>query len=97
MKPRHLARFLSDVPTITDPPTPDWEGALCAEVESDLWFPDTGRNDIAHQAIRICQRCPLRQTCLDYAIANRERHGVWGGLTERQRRPLTHDTEGTAA
>lgn len=98
MKPRHLVRFLSDVPTITDPATPDWEAALCRQGDPELFFPDTGRHDIAHAAIRICTRCPLRQTCLDYAITHRIRDGIWGGLTEKQRRTITHrDPEGTAA
>lgn len=40
----------------------------------------------AKSAIRVCQRCPVRQDCLDYAVDEAIEVGVWGGLTERQRR-----------
>ena len=40
----------------------------------------------AKSAIRVCQRCPVRQECLDYAVDEEIEVGVWGGLTERQRR-----------
>lgn len=40
------------------------------------------------QAKAICQGCPVRQVCLDHAVATREPFGIWGGLTEQERRPL---------
>jgi WhiB family redox-sensing transcriptional regulator len=40
----------------------------------------------AREAIRVCERCPVRQQCLEYAVDNDMDLGVWGGLTERQRR-----------
>jgi WhiB family transcriptional regulator, redox-sensing transcriptional regulator len=42
----------------------------------------------AKPALRICQRCPVQQLCLEYAMENDIDFGVWGGLTERQRRSL---------
>jgi hypothetical protein len=39
-------------------------------------------------ARQVCARCPVRQPCLEYALSNRIASGVWGGLTERERRPL---------
>ena len=51
-----------------------------------MFFP--GRGESAGPARRVCARCPVRQPCLDYAITNRIVHGIWGGLTERERRAL---------
>lgn len=39
----------------------------------------------------ICRRCPVRERCLEYALAIREPHGVWGGLNELERRRLLRD------
>jgi WhiB family redox-sensing transcriptional regulator len=57
----------------------------CVDSDSDLWFPATGQNEDAARAKAICLECPVRQTCLDYALANDEAHGIWGGLSPRQR------------
>jgi hypothetical protein len=51
-----------------------------------VFFP--GRGEAAGPARRVCAACPVRQPCLDYAISNRISHGIWGGLTERERRAL---------
>ena len=40
------------------------------------------------RAKEICRTCPVRQPCLDYAVEIREPHGIWGGLSEAERRPL---------
>ena len=52
----------------------------------NLFFP--GRGESAEPAREVCALCPVRQPCLDYAISNRIVYGVWGGLTERERRAL---------
>jgi hypothetical protein len=51
-----------------------------------VFFP--GRGESAGPARRVCSACPVRQQCLDYAITNRIAYGIWGGLTERERRAL---------
>ena len=51
-----------------------------------MFFPERGES--AGPARQVCAACPVRQPCLDYAITNRITHGVWGGLTERERRAL---------
>jgi uncharacterized membrane protein len=51
-----------------------------------VFFP--GRGETAGPARRVCAVCPVRQPCLDYAISNRIAYGIWGGLTERERRAL---------
>ena len=59
--------------------------ALCVQMDPELWFPETGYS--ATEAKRICSQCPVRRECLDYALAIPERlGGVWGGLTETERR-----------
>lgn len=68
-----------------------WEWAresLCAQTDPELFHPATGQSAVP--AKRICLGCPVRAQCLDAALARNERHGVWGGLSERERRRLRH-------
>ena len=62
------------------------ELAACRGTDLEVFFP--GRGESAEPARRVCAACPVRQPCLDYAIANRIVHGIWGGLTGRERRAL---------
>ena len=67
------------------PRPPAWtEQALCAQIDGDMFFPDDGAKRI--DVKRVCRGCPVRAECLDMAIANNEPHGLWGGLTPRERR-----------
>lgn len=63
----------------------DWQGqAVCAQTDPEAFFPEKGGT--ANPAKQICDDCPVQQQCLDYALANDEPHGIWGGLSDRQRR-----------
>ena len=62
------------------------ELAACRGADLEVFFPRRG--ETAGPARRVCAACPVRQACLDYAITNRISHGIWGGLTERERRAL---------
>jgi WhiB family transcriptional regulator, redox-sensing transcriptional regulator len=62
------------------------ELAACRGADLGLFFPERGES--AGPARQVCAACPVRQPCLDYAITNRITHGIWGGLTERERRAL---------
>jgi WhiB family redox-sensing transcriptional regulator len=62
------------------------ERAACRGTELDVFFPERG--EPAGPARQMCARCPVRQPCLEYALSNRITHGIWGGLTDRERRPL---------
>ena len=62
------------------------ERAACRGTDLEVFFPERG--EAAGPARRVCAACPVRQPCLDYAITNRITHGVWGGLSERERRAL---------
>ena len=58
----------------------------CADKPPSLFFPSDGVGvDVAR---RVCAECPVRQECLEYTIANRIDHGVWGGTSERERRRI---------
>lgn len=67
---------------------PDWTlDALCTQVDTDLFFPEKGGSTARAKA--ICLSCTVRTDCLDSALANQEGFGIWGGLSERERRRLT--------
>ena len=67
---------------------PDWqERALCAQTDPEAFFPEKGGS--TREAKRICSGCEVRAECLEYALANDERFGIWGGLSERERRRLS--------
>ena len=55
-------------------------------MDPDVYYPVSEED--AGVAKAICAECPVRETCLEYALANRERDGVWGGATERERRRM---------
>lgn len=60
--------------------------ALCAQTDPEAFFPEKGGS--TREAKKICQRCSVRSECLEYALAHDERFGIWGGLSERERRRL---------
>jgi WhiB family transcriptional regulator, redox-sensing transcriptional regulator len=62
------------------------EAALCAETDPEAFFPEKGGS--TREAKKICTGCEVRAECLEYALANDERFGIWGGLSERERRRL---------
>ena len=68
-------------------PPPEWMAAgLCAQVDPELFFPELGCP--TREAKAVCAGCEVRAQCLAYALAHRERHGVWGGCSERERRRM---------
>lgn len=70
----------------------DWqEQALCAQTGADFFFPEPGSS--VREAKRICAMCEMRPACLDYALSNDERFGVWGGLSEKERLGLRRTRE----
>lgn len=79
----HLSLVLDDV----DPFEDQWqERALCAQTDPEAFFPEKGGS--TREAKRICLGCEVKDDCLDYALAHDERFGIWGGLSERERRRL---------
>jgi WhiB family redox-sensing transcriptional regulator len=75
------------LPRAPEPSHSSWrDRAACRGTDPDLFFPDRGES--ADPARQICARCPARQPCLAYALDTGITHGIWGGLTERERRVL---------
>jgi WhiB family transcriptional regulator, redox-sensing transcriptional regulator len=65
----------------------EWrERALCAQTDPEAFFPEKGGSTKAAKA--VCHSCEVRQECLEYALTNDERYGIWGGLSEVERRRL---------
>jgi WhiB family transcriptional regulator, redox-sensing transcriptional regulator len=63
----------------------EWqERGLCAQTDPESFFPEKGGS--TREAKRTCMACEVRVQCLDYALTNGERFGIWGGLSERERR-----------
>ena len=62
------------------------EQAACCGTDLDVFFPERGES--AGPARQVCAACQVRKPCLEYALSNRITSGIWGGLTERERRPL---------
>jgi WhiB family redox-sensing transcriptional regulator len=60
--------------------------ALCAQTDPEAFFPEKGGS--TRDAKRICAGCDVRAQCLEFALANDQRFGIWGGLSERERRKL---------
>lgn len=64
-----------------------WQlAANCLGVDPDLFFPERGAS--TKEAKAVCQGCEVRADCLEYALANGEKFGIWGGLSERERRRI---------
>ena len=62
------------------------ERALCAQTDPEAFFPEKGGS--TREAKKVCIGCEVRAECLEYALAHDERFGIWGGLSERERRRL---------
>jgi WhiB family redox-sensing transcriptional regulator len=60
--------------------------SLCAQTDPEAFFPEKGGS--TRDAKKICSSCEVKTECLEYALANDERFGIWGGLSERERRKL---------
>ena len=68
-------------------PEEEWQDrALCAQTDPEAFFPEKGGS--TREAKKICLSCEVRVECLEYALENDERFGIWGGLSERERRRL---------
>jgi WhiB family redox-sensing transcriptional regulator len=65
-----------------------WPAAACRGADIETFFPSPGDLATVRRALMICDRCPVRIPCRRYALDHRERHGIWGGLTEETRETL---------
>jgi WhiB family redox-sensing transcriptional regulator len=66
---------------------PEWVSrGLCGQVDPELFFPEKGGS--TKEARRVCMACEVRVQCLDWALETGERTGIWGGVSERERRRM---------
>jgi WhiB family transcriptional regulator, redox-sensing transcriptional regulator len=65
------------------------ERALCAQTDPEAFFPEKGGS--TRDAKKVCVSCDVRADCLEYALEHDERFGIWGGLSERERRKFKKD------
>lgn len=65
--------------------------ALCQDRDPEYFFPEPHNLTTTRQARGICRVCDVRIECLEYALDNQENHGVWGGLTVRERKRLARN------
>ena len=61
-----------------------WDEANCLGVDPDLFFPERGAS--TREAKAVCRGCVVSDDCLEYARQNSEKFGIWGGMSERERR-----------
>ena len=77
-----------------DAEIPAWQrSANCLGVDPDLFFPERGGS--SYEAKEVCRSCVVRRDCLQYALDNSEKFGIWGGLSERERRRLRRRRDGS--
>ncbi|MGW8565688.1 WhiB family transcriptional regulator [Isoptericola sp. NPDC055881] len=62
------------------------EMALCAQADPEAWFPEKGGSTRTAKA--VCAHCPIREACLEVALANGYREGVWGGASWLERKRI---------
>jgi WhiB family redox-sensing transcriptional regulator len=82
-----LAPVVALFPAVDDDSLLGWqERALCAQTDPEAFFPEKGGS--TREAKKVCSGCEVRGECLEYALGHDERFGIWGGLSERERRKL---------
>ncbi len=73
----------------------DWQDlGLCKESDPEAFYPEKGGS--TKQAKAVCKRCPITETCLQWALDHKERFGIWGGTSEYERRQILKKLEETA-
>lgn len=71
----------------------EWTDALCRQYPAELWFPEQRETAAAYAIARsVCEMCPLKQPCQEWAMSTHEREGMWGGLTPVDRVKLWRAT-----
>ena len=79
-----------NLPVATSPDDQTWQDyANCLGVDPDLFFPERGAS--TREAKEVCRGCVVREACLEYAIVHAEKFGIWGGLSERERRRIRRE------
>ena len=83
----HELELMSMMHGIDETEEMSWqERALCAQTDPEAFFPEKGGS--TREAKKVCVGCEVRSECLEYALSNDERFGIWGGMSERERRKV---------
>ena len=87
---RRLIDVFAAVAPAASPADLSWRDlAVCAETDPEAFFPEKGGS--TREAKRVCRGCEVRAECLEYALDHGERFGIWGGMSERERRRLKRE------
>jgi WhiB family redox-sensing transcriptional regulator len=62
--------------------------AACHGIDATVFYPDPDVEEDSLPAKDICAQCGVREACLEFALSVREKDGIWGGCTERERRRI---------
>lgn len=90
-EPGMASNLLVLVDLVTEEHAPDWrDQALCAQTDPAVFYPEKGESP--RPAKRVCRGCAVRPECLEYALANDEKFGVWGGTSDLDRRKIRKPT-----
>jgi WhiB family transcriptional regulator, redox-sensing transcriptional regulator len=65
------------------------DDAACADAPAELFF--SSEEEDQREALALCDACPVRSSCLEYALDNNEQYGIWGGVREQDRRRLNRE------
>ena len=65
------------------------EDALCAQTDPDIFYPEKGGSTAP--ATSVCNNCAVRAECLEYAVSNDIRHGIWGGTSDNDRKRMARE------
>ena len=80
--------FIATLSDILEIP-PFYKDANCVDKEQDLFFPERGSSTVKAKA--ICGECVVKEECLEFAVIRKERFGIWGGKSERERRAIRRE------
>ena len=84
-KGEYFIATLADILEIPD----FYKDANCTGENQDLFFPERGGSTVKAKA--ICKECKVREECLEFAVERKERFGIWGGKSERERRAIRRE------
>lgn len=71
-----------------------WDLGACRGLDAAIFYPDD--EESAASAKAVCESCHVRSACLEHALMHREKAGVWGGATERDRRRIVRQRRKSA-
>lgn len=86
---------MDNASSATTDPDEWWQHAKCLGMNAEFFYPSRGESLKA--PIAVCKTCPVSEECLEWALDNGEKHGIWGGMSERRRRTIRSGRRRTAA